>query len=178
MKNILPVLAFLSLALPCPTLADSDPPRFAIYRVDMPDPDRIPWALTQEYVLESGVRHESPILTEEHILEYCWDDQRLTLTAEGVRRWDGQGGFEVPLTGLPLVVCLDGEPRYAAMLWNPASSMGCRLPEIWCRALGNRLRIGGMFISADGDTTLGPNYDPEVERVMTELGRLADSCPE
>ena len=158
--------------------AEPDSPRFAVYRVDMPDPDRVPWALTQEYVLDHGVRHESPVLTEKHLLEYCWDTQRLTLTAEGVRRWESQGGFEVPLTGLPLVVCLDDEPRYAAMLWNPLSSMGCRLPEIWCKALEGRIRIGGMFISAEGDTILGPNYDPEIQKVLTELGKLSDNCPE
>lgn len=173
------VFALLILMIPAgATGADPAPPRFAIYRVDMPDPDRVPWALTQDYVLEYGVRHESPVLTEEHVLEYCWDAQRLTLTAEGVRRWDGQGGFEVPLTGLPLVVCLDGEPRYAAMLWNPLSSMMSGLPQIWCRAIEDRITVHGRFVTQDGDTTLAPNFDPEVERVMAELGRLADSCPE
>jgi len=194
MKSPVFVLLILGLAA-APAVGEDEPgavpPRFAIYRVDLVEKESGPRPphgaedpalraafMDQEYVLSRAVRHESPILTEEHVAGFCWDSQRITLTDEGARRWNAQGGFETPLTGLPLVVYLDDRPRYAAMLWNPLSSRGCRLPQIWCMARENRLRIGGCFFSAEGDTILGANYDPEVERVLAELGKLTDPCPE
>jgi hypothetical protein len=180
MKTIFSICLFASLTLAGVLFAEPDPPRFAIYRVDLvpseTTPIPSPFRLTQEVALSTAVRHEVPILTEAHILEFCWDIQRVTLTDEGARRWNKQGGFDAPLTGLPLVVYVDEEPRYAAMLWNPLSSLGCRLPQIWCQAMDGDIRIAGMVISAEGDTTLRANYDPEVKSVLEELGILVDSC--
>lgn len=180
MKTLSTVLLLvLVLVLAWPALAESDPPRFAIHRVDLPDDlPRDPCFLTQERILDVATLREPPVLTEEHIVGFCWDTQRVTLTDAGASRWDSQGGFNVSLAGLPLIVCLDGRPRYAAMLWNPLSSQGCHLPMIWCRAFGNQISIGARFASSEGDTTRSPNDDPEVERVLAELGKLTDPCPE
>jgi len=194
MKPSVFALAILVLSAAAPAGragGDPAPPRFAIYRVDLVEDDagpqrphgrRDPYALaatmSQEYFLACARPHETPILTEDDVIGFCWDSQRLTLTRGGAQRWNAEGGFEVPLTGLPLVVVLDGRPRYGAMLWNPLSSRGCRLPEIWCMSRDHRLRIMGRFVSADGDTILGANYDPEIRRVLAELGKLTDPCPE
>ena len=82
----------------------------------------------------------------------------------------------VGFAGLPLQVFVDGEPQYAALVWNPASSLSCKLPQIWCRTLENRLIIGGRYLSAAGDTILGATFDPEVKQVLSELGKLTDDC--
>jgi hypothetical protein len=178
-STVLFLVLALILVLAWPALAESDPPRFAIHRVDLPDDlPRDPCFLTQERILDVATLREPPVLTEEHIVDFCWDTQRVTLTVEGAARWDSQGGFNVSLAGQPLLVCLDGSPRYAAMLWNPLSSRGCLLPMIWCRAMENRITIGGRFVSSEGDTILAANYDPEVERVLKELDKLTDPCPE
>ena len=180
MKTIFSICFFVSLTLAGALFAEPGPPRFAIYRVDLVPsesaPIPSPFRLTQEVALSTAVRHEVPILTEAHIVKFCWDTQRVTLTYEGARRWNGQGGFDAPLTGLPLVVYVDEEPRYAAMLWNPLSSRLCRLPMIWGQTLGGDIRISGLLISAEGDTTLRANYDPEVKSVLEELGLLVESC--
>ena len=137
---------------------DPSAPRFEIHRVDfVPDDD-------------------APILTDHHIENYCWATQRVALTAEGVRRWHAQGGFTVPLTGLPIQILVDGEPCYAAMIWNPVSSQSCPLPQFWCTALDGRLLIGSRTVTAAGDTLLGAAYDPRVKQVFTELGKLTEDC--
>lgn len=179
MKMILLVCVFVSLVRAGPSVADTAPPRLAFYRIDGVD-DRLidPITLTQSHVLPSEIPDHPPILTEAHIVRFCWDDQRVRLTDEGARRWEAQGGWEVPLTGFPLLVAVDGVPRYVAMLWNPLSSRGCLLPQIWCSVLDGNIRIGGRFISTEGDTIMGANYDPEVKRVLVELELLADPCPE
>lgn len=180
-----------SVVLFCSGFAFADPvaPRFEIYRVDLVEKEGTP-ALdrqvasaelryviaTQEYVSATAVRHESPILTDLDIVEYCWATQRVSLTEKGVQRWESLGGFEIGLSGLPLQVFVDGEPQYAALVWNPISSRGCKLPQIWCKALDNRLKIGGRYISAEGDTILGATYDPQVKQVMRELGKLTEDC--
>jgi hypothetical protein len=64
------------------------------------------------------------------------------------------------------------------MLWNPVSSLGCRLPQIRCKALDDRLIMGGRRITVEGDTVFLENFDPEVRRVMGELGKLVENCEE
>jgi len=170
-------------------VADPVPPRFEIYRVDLVyDEDasasggqprrarRTNEYATQEYVAATAVKHESPVLTEADIIEYCWATQRVQLTAEGARRWESLGGYEIGLAGLPVQVFVDGEPQYAALVWNPISSKGCRLPQIWCTTLDNRLVIGSRYVSAAGDTILGASYDPQVKQVLGELGVLIEDC--
>lgn len=177
--------------LVCAASAVAEPvaPRFEIYRVDLVDNEAAP-ALerhssdpqltsvfaTQEYASATAVRHDSPILTEKDIVEYCWATQRVQLTAQGARRWDSLGGFEVGLAGLPVQVVVDGKPQYAALVWNPVSSLGCRLPQIWCKTLEDRLVIGGRYVSAGGDTILGAPFDPQVKQLMSELGKLTEDC--
>ena len=184
--GIISLIGFSGLAA-----AGGEDPRFAVYRVDLVENESAPTLdrnikdiryfnsyVTQEYVLATAVRHEPPILTESDIVEYCWATQRIQLTDEGALSWDSQGGFQVPLNGLPLLVVVDGEPRYGAMLWNPASSLSCKLPQIWCKTLDNRLIMGGRYITAEGDTVYRENFDPQVMQVMDELGKLANNCEE
>lgn len=166
----------------------TDGPRFAVYRVDIVarettpprrgtrDPKDVYPYLTQEELLATAVKRGAPVLTERDIETYCWESQTLHLTAAGVEHWDSLGGWDVPLTGHPLLVEVDGEPRYGAFLWNPVSSLGCRLPQFWCRTLDGRLVIGGKFVTTAGDTIRSETYDPTVRQVMEELGKLSWDC--
>jgi hypothetical protein len=182
--GILVLLVLAGLAAP-----GEAPPRFAIYRVDLvesestpplerrlDDPRLLNLFVTQEYLLATAVKTGAPVLTESDIEDYCWATQRVQLTAEGAGRWDSLGGFQVPFTGLPILIEVDGKPRYGAMVWNPASSYSSELPQFWCKTLENQLTFGGRYISAAGDTIHRENYDPMVRKVMGELGKLADNC--
>ena len=166
-------------------------PRFAVYRVDVVHNESAPpfnrknndprnWHpyLTQEYLLATAVKLGGPVITEADIEDYCWNTQRVQLTAEGARKWNAQGGYETPLHGLPLLIEVDGRPQYGAMLWSPLSSSSCRLPQFWSLTLENRLIMGGWYYSADGDTVYRENNDPEVRRVLLELGKLSEVCNE
>ncbi len=182
-------LAIAALAVVGFAVAGPAAPRFAVYRVDLVDADTAPAPgqdgrpsrprrapLTQERLLAQAVRRGPPILTEADIVTYCWAEQRIQLTPEGARRWQAQGGANVPLTGLPLLVVLDGEPCYGAMLWNPLSSGSSLLPQMTSFTFGGRVVIGGMLITAAGDTIRRENHDPRVRRLMEELGKLSPTC--
>lgn len=175
----------------CAALADAAEvaPRFAVYLADLDEGSSAPrlpesyrhprdrtHVLTQEHLLATAVKRGEPILTECDIVEYCWATQRVVLTPSGVARWSALGGVRVPLTGIPLLVEVDGQPRYGALLWNPVSSLGSRLPQIWCMTIRDRLIIGGLFMSAEGDTTYTESYDPAVREVMREMGKLSLDC--
>jgi hypothetical protein len=181
----------LSVVLFCYGVALADPvaPRFEIYRVELVERPGAPALerqidnpkyrhayVTQEYAAATAVQQESPILTDLDVVEFCWATQHVHLTREGAQRWDSLGGFNVALAGLPIQVCVDGEPQYAAFVWNPLSSMGCRLPQFWCKTRENRLTIGSRYISAEGDTILGAAYDEQVKQVFRELGKLTEDC--
>jgi hypothetical protein len=178
-----------TLVLAAPPASSEEIPRFAIYRVDLVDNELAPpldqradnphllnLFVTQEYVLATSVKQNPPVITELDIVDFCWTSQVIKLTPEGARRWDSMGGYHAPLDGLPLLIEIDGEPRYAAMLWNPASSQICKLPVIWCKALDNRLLIRGLFATKKGDTLHKEDYDPHVRQVMDDLGKWSVDC--
>lgn len=140
------------------------------------DPKHFLSRTDQERFLSRTTKQGDPILTESDIETYCWQSQTLHLTPAGAARWDSLGGRRVPLDGIPLLVEVDGEPRYGALLRNPASSLSARLPQFWCLSPEGRLHLGGPLISAEGDTLYRENYDPSVRELMRELGRLSPDC--
>lgn len=169
----------------------SDGPRFAIFRVDLVEREGAPALerevsdarlrnvfISQEYVLATALRVEPPVLTEVDIVEYCWATKRIQLTAEGAQRWDAEGGYDTALTGVPLQIVVDGEPQYAALLWNPWSSLSSKLPQFFSKTLDNCLLIRSRDwrVSAEGDTILGASLDPQVKQVFDELGKLTEDC--
>ncbi len=171
------------------SIASPEIPRFAIYLVDFVENESAPVLerqvdddnhksvfVTQEYALVTAVKQDPPILTDSDIMEYCWATQRIQLTADGARRWNSLGGYQTPLTGNPIQIYVDGEPQYAALIWNPASSLSCKLPQFWGMTLENRLIVTGRSVSAAGDTILGVTYDEQVKQVMSELGKLTENC--
>jgi hypothetical protein len=163
--------------------------RFEIYQVEFvknvsapllerraSDPSYFHSSVTQEYALATAKYIGTPIVTDADIVEYCWEDQLIELEPAATARWESLGGYRVPLSGIPLLVVVDGAPCYAAMAWNPLSSQSCKLPQIWGKAHGNRIRIGGLYITAEGDTIQGASFDPRVKQLMGELGKLKEHC--
>ena len=164
--------------------------RFALYRVEVPDAqldslklDRSEYLrvrlerMDQEYVLERAVLLEPPVFTDQDVVEYCWDQQRITLTKEGASRWQDQGGVHVPGDGLPIVILVDGEIRYAGMIWNPVSSLVSRLPQFWSLSLEHILVTGGLASRLDDQPVPDVRFDPRVKKVMQDLGKLSETCP-
>lgn len=189
MRLVIVLGFFTSILFSGLPVSGTEEPRFAIFLVDLVENESAPPLVrksmdiryfnsyvTQEYVLATAVKHGPAIITESDIVEYCWATHRIQLTPEGAQNWDSLGGFQAPLSGRPLLVVVDGEPLYGAMLWNPLSSQSCKLPQIWCKTIENRLTVGGKFITADGDTIFADNYDPKVMQVMDELGKLGKNC--
>jgi len=171
--------------------AQAHEPRFAVYRINWPparllalsgtdtsDDSLSVATVTQERLLAAAARHEPPILTEADIIDYCWRTQTISVTDEGAVRWNSTGGWSTPLTGQALLVVVDGEARYGAMLWNPASSLSCELPQFWCKIVDSRLVVGGRRIGAAGDTVFAACYDAKAKAVLRDLGKLQDSCGE
>jgi len=188
-RSLLRALIVLALTVPGNIRAAEDAPRLAIHRIEfVADADapalgppaggsrRLNCYATQEYALATARIVGPPIVTDMDIVAYCWEDQRIELTPAGVQRWESLGGWHVPLDGIPIMVVVDGEPCYAALMWTPLSSMGSTLPQMWGKTREGRVVVGGVFVSAAGDTIRGANFDPRVEQVMSELGKLRPGC--
>jgi hypothetical protein len=132
---------------------------------------------SQDFVLKYGVMQREPVLTEDDVVNYCWREQAILLTAEGARRWNECGGWGSPPEGKPILVMVNGSLAYGAMLWNGASSGPCRMPRYWNVAFHNLLWIqegGSSFGGEDppGDT----RFSHRVSEVMLELGKFKEKC--
>jgi hypothetical protein len=136
--------------------AEIPSPRLAIYQVDLIQNDMAPaldeWTgdpqylksfVTQEYVLATGVYQDPPILSDKDIVELC-ENQCFEITVQAAEKWDSVGSISVMS---PLVIVIDGVPCYAAMLWSPLSSFGCRLPKFGNMTLNNHIIVFGGHIS-------------------------------
>jgi hypothetical protein len=169
--------------------AEDSAPRFALYIVDFVETETTPtlkyWTdhpqykntyVTQEYFRAAAVVRGKPILTEADIVEYCWEKQRVVLKPESASRWNESFGRSTPLAGIPLQVMVDGKPEYGAMLWNPASSVSCRLPNIWCISARGFLLTGGPGYRENEKPGLDPRFSDAVKKVMVELGKLTEVC--
>lgn len=65
---------------------------------------------------------KEPLLTEEDILNFNWETQRIEFTDSAKARMKR---LEIPLSGLPVAMVLNNEIIYGFWFWNVFSSYGC-----------------------------------------------------
>jgi hypothetical protein len=72
--------------------------------------------------LETTKLNPVPILSEEDIENFNWKNQQIILTEKGKHKFTD---LKIPLSGLPIVITLNGEKIYSLWFWNAISSSGC-----------------------------------------------------
>ena len=126
-------------------------------------------------LLESG----EPILTDEHIAAYIWDEHRIILTPKGVGRWESFIEFDksqdppIPklggLTMKEFVVTINGVEMYRGHFWSMLSSL--LKPGV---LLYDTMGVTRGYVLMDFDGT--PDDDPrarrEIEAYFRKQGKL------
>ena len=72
--------------------------------------------------LQTAQLDSAPILNEEDIKNFNWKNQQIILTEKGKHKFTD---LKIPLSGLPLVITLNGRKIYGLWFWNEVSSFGC-----------------------------------------------------
>lgn len=72
--------------------------------------------------LNSAKLNSVPILKEEDIKHFNWKKQQIILTEKGEHKFTD---LKIPLSGLPIVLSLNGRKIYSLWFWNSVSSVGC-----------------------------------------------------
>ena len=65
---------------------------------------------------------KEPLLTENDIKNFDWDKQQIVLTQSGITKIKE---LEIPLSGMPVAMVLNGEVIYGFWFWELHSSFGC-----------------------------------------------------
>jgi hypothetical protein len=72
--------------------------------------------------LETAKLESIPILNEEDIKHFNWKNQQIILTEKGKHKFTD---LKIPLSGLPVIITLNGRKIYSLWFWNAVSSFGC-----------------------------------------------------
>jgi hypothetical protein len=72
--------------------------------------------------LETAKLSSVPILNEGDISNFNWKKQQIILTKKGKHKFTD---LKIPLSGLPIVITLNGRKIYGLWFWNLFSSFGC-----------------------------------------------------
>lgn len=132
-------------------------------------------------LLESG----EPILTDEHIAAYIWEEHRILLTPKGIERWESFVEFDKShdppirkmgrLTTKEFVVTLNGVEMYHGHFSSMVSSLlmpGVLLYDT-LGAPGGEVRMD--LVRLDGAPENDPRARPEIEAYFRKQGKLKES---
>ncbi|WP_131725779.1 hypothetical protein [Flavobacterium sp. Root420] len=72
--------------------------------------------------METAKMESVPIINEEDIKHFNWKNQQIILTEKGKHKFTD---MKIPLSGLPIVMTLNGRKIYSLWFWNVFSSFGC-----------------------------------------------------
>ncbi|MBZ4034789.1 hypothetical protein K6T82_08425 [Flavobacterium sp. 17A] len=72
--------------------------------------------------LEKAKLSSVPLLNEKDIKHFNWQTQQIILTEKGKHKFTD---LKIPLSGLPVVLTLNGRKIYGLWFWNAVSSFGC-----------------------------------------------------
>ena len=115
---------------------------------------------------------EAPVLTSDDIISYDGETHEMALTPLAAERI---GALDVPTSGRPFVVCVDGQPIYSGAFWVSLSSLSYpgvvidTLPAQMERPI--RIQLGypeslGLFAGPD------PRSHPKIIESLIEAGKL------
>ena len=161
MRNLhLSVLAAMLIAVCCQSAHGAPPPRFAVY------------------LQQKAVAVGDPIMTDEDIVEYCWNRHWIRLTDDAAKRWNGVLGSHRSRWGSRFVVMVDGKSCCEGTIWSLASSssQGPSGPIIFDMALNGVVMT--TLHAERPDTDADSRCNAEVRTVFAELGKLNDECAE
>ncbi|MBK8167862.1 MAG: hypothetical protein IPK64_18100 [bacterium] len=161
MRNLyLCVLATMLLAVCCQSAVGAPPPRFAVY------------------LQQNAVAVGDPIMTDEDIVEYCWNRHWIRLTDDAAKRWNSAPGNHRSRRGSRFVVMVDGQSCYEGTIWSFASSSSQvpSGPVIFDMALNGVVMT--TLHAERPDTGADSSCNAEVRTVFAELGKLNDECAE
>jgi hypothetical protein len=112
---------------------------------------------------------EKPIISDKDIIEYDWDSQTVTISAETVAKIPQPDSF-----GIPFIVVADGNRCYVGGFWTMTSSIGCVHPviEVYEAKHGTfRIRSGyprEFNLHKEDD----PRFDERIKNSLKELRKL------
>ena len=145
---------------------------FSVSACDTKQPEGVGFAIT---LLESG----EPILTDEHIAAYIWDEHRIILTPKGVGRWESFIEFDksqdppIPklggLTMKEFVVTVNGVEMYRGHFWSMLSSL-LKPGVLLYDTMG--VTRGYVLMDFDGTPDDDPRARPEIEAYFRKQGKL------
>ncbi len=130
----------------------------------------------REYELEDLTLTEEPLISTEDIVEYAWEDHRITLTEDSYQNIMEKFSGEIPLVGKPFVILSDGEPIYAGAFWSMLSSMSFDgvtiIDPMYSDKHQIQITLGypteAFFSSED------PRFDPRIKQALEEAGLLVE----
>ena len=102
-----------------------------------------------------------PLLTEEDILNFNWETQRIELTDSAKTRIKR---LEIPLSGLPVAMVLNDEIVYGFWLWNVFSSHGCDWVYTF-PILNFEIKFG---LPSNSNYRYDPHFDKKLEKYILD----------
>lgn len=114
---------------------------------------------------------DKPILSASGILAYSRKTHEIELTASAYERI---GRLQVPVSGIPFVVCVGRDPIYGGAFWTPASSLSYDDVVIFLPFGSTRhaiqIRLG--YPSSAFFTGSDPRSDRRILRSLRQAGKL------
>lgn len=113
------------------------------------------------------------VISDEDIISYNKTSHEIKLTARGVEKIKSLA-LEVPVTGSPFVIKINGKEIYEGSFWVPISSIPYSGIVIVIDALtqGNTIRIETGYPSPEFFKGVDPRNNPEVFNYFQEIGKL------
>lgn len=113
----------------------------------------------------------TPVFATVDIVTYSWGTHEIKLNAAA---FDRIMAMEIPVRGLPFVVCVDRQPVYWGAFWTPISSMSFEgvtiMPMLSATSRTIQIRLGypssGFFQGDD------PRFNTAVRKTLERAGKL------
>lgn len=158
----------LSLLLLLLTLPACQPaPEFAIYLLSQP----LTGAQAQKLTLAELPLQKTPLISSADLLGYNGQTHEMELTPAAFARLRA---LQVPVSGLPFVVCVGTQRIYQGAVWTLLSSLsynGIIILQPFYTA-STLVRIEPGYPSADFYEGKDPRADPRILQALTTAGKL------
>jgi hypothetical protein len=144
------------------------PPHFAIYLLG----DRAPSDIAHADLATLALPPD-PVITLDDVIEYRAETYELVLTPEALARL---ASLNVPVSGIPFVIVIDGEPLFPGAFWISYSSLSYDesvVIDLFPAAAGDPLRLD-LGYPASPDVFTGVDYrsDPRFLSVFEAAEKL------